>query len=81
MPITKKIAISVDEKIIKRVDRLVERKIFPNRSKAFQIAVEEKINRFDKIRLATESAKLNKVEEQDLSDEGLSEDYKEWPEY
>jgi metal-responsive CopG/Arc/MetJ family transcriptional regulator len=78
---TTKIAISIDSKILTKVDKLVEKKVFSNRSKAIQIAVEEKITKIDKNRLAKESAKLNKNEEQSLSEEGIAGDFSEWPEY
>ena len=55
--------------------------MFANRSKAIQKAIEEKISKLDKSRLAIESAKLNKAEEQQLSEEGLKTDLTEWPEY
>ncbi len=81
MATTAKIAISIDKKILNRIDRLVEKKMFTNRSKAIQTAIEEKILKLDKSRLAIESAKLNKAEEQQLSEEGLRTDLTEWPEY
>ena len=81
MAIKAKIAISIDKKVLGRIDKLVEKKMFANRSKAFQTAIEEKMSKFDKSRLAIESAKLNKAEEQQLSEEGLKTDLAEWPEY
>jgi metal-responsive CopG/Arc/MetJ family transcriptional regulator len=81
MATTAKIAISIDKKILNRIDRLVEKKMFTNRSKAIQIAIEEKISKLDKSRLAVESAKLNKAEEQQLSEEGSQTDLSEWAEY
>ena len=78
---TTKIAISIDTKVLNKVDKLVEKKVFSNRSKAIQIAVEEKITKIDKSRLARESAKLNKDEEQSLSEQGIAGDFSEWPEY
>ena len=81
MATTAKIAISIDKKILNRIDKLVEKKMFANRSKAIQTAIEEKISKLDKTRLAVESAKLNKEEEQTLADEGLKADFDEWPEY
>jgi metal-responsive CopG/Arc/MetJ family transcriptional regulator len=80
MPTTK-IAISIDKLLVQKIDQLVYKHIFPNRSKAIQQAVEEKINRFDKIRLARECSKLNTDFEQSLAEEGLKEDFEEWPEY
>ena len=38
-----KIAITLDEKTLKRLDRLVKGQLFPNRSRAIQLAVEEKL--------------------------------------
>lgn len=81
MATTTKIAISIDKKVLSRIDRLVEKKLFTNRSKAFQTAIVEKISKLDKSRLAIESAKLNKAEEQQLSEESLKMTLTEWPEY
>jgi len=40
--------------MLKRLDGLVHRRFFPSRSKAIQDALEEKLKRIDKSRLATE---------------------------
>lgn len=76
-----KIAITIDQNVLSRVDRLVNQHIFPNRSRAFQEAVEDKLKRLDRNRLAKECAKLNPAFEKSLAEEGLSEELKEWPEY
>jgi Arc/MetJ-type ribon-helix-helix transcriptional regulator len=76
-----KVAISLDESILERIDKLVESAIFPNRSRAIQEAVEEKLARLERSRLARECAKLDPVFEKALAEEGLSEDASEWPEY
>jgi metal-responsive CopG/Arc/MetJ family transcriptional regulator len=76
-----KIAISLDESTLERLDQLVEKAVFPNRSQAIQEAVEEKLARLDRSRLARECAKLDPVFEKALAEEGLSEDSSEWPEY
>jgi metal-responsive CopG/Arc/MetJ family transcriptional regulator len=76
-----KVAISIDEEVLKRLDRLVEERKFPSRSKAIQEAVEEKLQRLDRTRLARESAKLDPVFEQKLADEALAGDFEEWPKY
>ena len=81
MATTMKIAISIDKRVLNRIDRLVENRIFTNRSRAIQTAIEEKISKLDKSRLAVESAKLNKAEEQQLSEESSQTDLTEWPEY
>ena len=76
-----KVTISIDQKLLKKVDRLVEGHVFHSRSAAIQAAVEEKIIRIDKSRLARECAKLDKAFEQSLADEGLAAEIEEWPEY
>ena len=76
-----KVAISIDEALLKRVDRLVKAKTFESRSQAFQRAVEEKLSRLDKTRLARECAKLDPKLEKSLADETLKSALKEWPEY
>jgi len=81
MATTTKIAISIDKRVLNRIDRLVENRTFVNRSRAIQTAIEEKISKLDKSRLALESAKLNKTEEQQFSEESSKTDLTEWPEY
>jgi len=78
---TLKVAITLDEKTLTKLDRLVKAHIFPNRSKAIQEAVAEKLNRIDRRRLARECAKLDPDFEKRLAEEGLSEELAEWPEY
>jgi hypothetical protein len=43
--------------------------------------VSEKLLRMKRTRLAEESAKLETVVERKISDEGLTEDMRQWPEY
>ncbi len=76
-----KVAISLDEGILTRLDRLVRQRAFPNRSKAIEQAVKEKLERLDRSRLARECAKLDPAFEKALADEGLSGELAEWPEY
>ncbi len=76
-----KVAISLDESTLNRLDKLVQKQVFPNRSQAIQEAVAEKLARIEKSRLAQECAKLDPVFEKALAEEGLSEDLAEWPEY
>jgi metal-responsive CopG/Arc/MetJ family transcriptional regulator len=78
---TAKIAITIEESLLQRVDRLVKSKVFPNRSKAFQQAVEDRIARLDRSRLARECAKLDPKYEKSLAEEGLSGEIDEWPKY
>jgi metal-responsive CopG/Arc/MetJ family transcriptional regulator len=76
-----KVAISMDPRLLRRLDKLVERQIFQSRSEAIQKAVVEKLERLDRSRLARESAKLSPKHEQRMADEGLNQDLTEWPEY
>jgi metal-responsive CopG/Arc/MetJ family transcriptional regulator len=76
-----KIAITIDDKILRRLDLLVQSNVFPNRSKAIQEAIEDKLIRLDKTRLAQECAKLNRSFEQAIAEEGLSSELEEWPQY
>jgi len=76
-----KIAISLDEATLQRLDRLVAEDMFPNRSQAIESAVAEKLQRLDRGRLARECARLDPDFEKALADEGLSDDVAEWPEY
>ena len=76
-----KIAITIDNKILKRVDLLVKSNLFPNRSKAIQEAVAEKLKRLEKNRLAMECEKLDPEFEQSLAEEGFTAELEEWPEY
>ena len=80
MPVAK-IAITIDENLLKKIDLLVKEKVFPNRSKAVQDALLEKFERADRNRLASECAKLDPRFEQQLADEGLKLELDEWPEY
>ncbi len=76
-----KIAITLENNMVKRIDMLVKSKFFPNRSKAIQEAVAEKLRRIEKSRLAQECAKLDPEFEQSLAEEGFTSELEEWPEY
>jgi len=76
-----KIAITLESGMLAEVDALVEKHIFPNRSRAIQEAVKEKLSRLNHSLLAQECAKLDPEYEKAMADEGLTEDLTEWPEY
>lgn len=76
-----KIAITVDERILDRLDRLVKDRVFPNRSKAIQGALEEKLERLERNSLARECEKLDPASEMALAEEGMNEVLEQWPEY
>ena len=76
-----KIAITLDQYSISRLDHLFHENIFMNRSQAIQEAVDEKIERLERNRLAKECAKLDPAFEKAMAEEGLNEDLSEWPKY
>ena len=78
---TAKVAVTLDESTLVKLDRLVKDHVFPNRSKAVQEAVSEKIDRIEKRRLAQECAKLDLSFEKELAEEGMSKEFDTWPEY
>lgn len=76
-----KIAISLSDDVLDRLDRLVAAKVFPSRSRAIESAVSESLTRLGRGRLSREAAKLDRDAEQALAEEGLSQDRRAWPEY
>ncbi len=80
MPVAK-IAISMKERTLRQLDRLVKEKAYRTRSEAIEKAVEEKLGRLERSRLARECAKLAPREETALVNLGLEADSAEWPEY
>jgi metal-responsive CopG/Arc/MetJ family transcriptional regulator len=78
---TTKVAVTIDSELLAELDQLVSQQVFPNRSKAIQEALADKLGRMRRRRLARESAKLNLVEEQAFAEEGIDEDMAQWPKY
>jgi metal-responsive CopG/Arc/MetJ family transcriptional regulator len=78
---TAKVAITMDEGLLKQVDRLVSTRVYPNRSRAIQDAVADKLRRMDRGRLARECAKLDRTFEQAMAEEGVGGEVDQWPEY
>lgn len=76
-----KIAISIDNLQLKKIDHYVDQKIFKNRSQAFQLSIEQVLQHLEHSRLAAECSKLDVQFEQDLADVGLNEDLESWPKY
>jgi Arc/MetJ-type ribon-helix-helix transcriptional regulator len=76
-----KVAISLDQQTLERLDQLVRNKTFTNRSQAIEAAVEEKLQRLNRVRLAQECKKLDPASEKELAEEGFSEELSRWPEY
>ena len=76
-----KIAITLDEKIVDRIDRLVEQETFSNRSQAIEIALREKLQRFDRTRLVRELTKIDVDQEKALAEEGIAAEVNQWPDF
>src|SRR5205823_824833 len=72
-----RITITVDERVLAEVDRLVREGSFASRSLAIEVGVKEWLRHS---RLAREAAKLDRAEEQALAEEGYAGEG-EWPEY
>lgn len=73
-----KVAITLDERLLRTVDRWVKQGRYPNRSQAIQAAIREKMERSQRSRLADELAKLDPKEEQALANEKFAGEA--WPE-
>ena len=69
-----KIAISIDQGVLGRIDDLVRTKRFRSRSEVFQTAISAQLARLDDDLLARECGKLDPSEEQSFADIGLSTD-------
>lgn len=80
MPKTK-VAITLDTALLGRVDELVARREFRNRSQAIETALAEKLARAGRTRLARECARLDPADERALAEEGLAGSADSWPEY
>ncbi len=80
MPKTK-VALTLDRDLLDRVDELVARQRFRNRSQAIETAIAEKLARLAHTRLASECAKLDPSEEKRLAEEGLAGSRETGPEY
>ena len=78
---TTKVAITIEKGLLKRLDRLVKARAFPNRSRAIQDAVSDKLARMEHRRLAEECSKLDKRFEQAMAEEGMNSEIDAWPEY
>jgi len=76
-----KVAVTLDAETLEKLDQLVRRKKFPSRSQAIQEAVEEKLERLERSRLARECAKLDPDFEKSMAEEGMPEELGSWPEY
>ena len=79
--LTTKVAITIEQDLLAELDKLVAERVFPNRSKAVQQAVQEKLARMRRTRLAAECAKLDPQFEQAVAEQGMAWELETWPEY
>ncbi|HZY40527.1 MAG TPA: ribbon-helix-helix domain-containing protein [Anaerolineae bacterium] len=76
-----KIAITLDPRLVAQLDQLVARQVYANRSQAIQAAIQDKLAKLSRSRLARECAKLDPHEEQALAEEGMDQELATWPAY
>jgi metal-responsive CopG/Arc/MetJ family transcriptional regulator len=76
-----RIGVTLDQSILKKLDRLVRQRCFPSRGAAIREAIQEKVQRVSRRRLARECTKLDPFEEQRLAEVGFAKDVRDWPEY
>jgi metal-responsive CopG/Arc/MetJ family transcriptional regulator len=76
-----KIAITIERDTLTRLDRLVQERRYPNRSRAIQEALDEKIQKLERNRLSDELDKLNPDEEKAFAEEGMGIEDAQWPIY
>lgn len=79
--VKRKIAITLDDDIVRRIDTFIREQSHSSRSKAVEQAVREKLSRLERSRLAREASKLDPAFERSLAEEELSHDQSEWPKY
>jgi len=77
MPTTK-IAISMDAEAVRRVDELVANSSYPSRSRVIQEAVQDKLARLSRSRLAEQCALLTPASEQELAEEFTADELEAW---
>jgi len=78
---TAKIAITISEPTLLKLDRLVKERRYPNRSRAIQEALEEKISRLERNRLAEALQCIDPVAEKQDAEEGMFDEVDTWPIY
>ena len=66
-----KIAITLEEDLVKEIDRWVSEGQYPSRSKAVQETLKEKITNWRRKRIIEEVSKLNPKEEQAMAEEAI----------
>ncbi|MBI2927185.1 MAG: ribbon-helix-helix protein, CopG family [Verrucomicrobia bacterium] len=76
-----KVAVAMDEALLRKLDGLVRARVFESRSQAIRTAVVEKVRKIDRRRLARECAKLDPTFERMLAEERMDQEATAWPAY
>lgn len=76
-----KIAITISEPTLLKLDRLVKERKFPNRSRVIQEALEEKLSKLEQTRLAEALQHIDPVTERIEAEEGMQHEVASWPTY
>lgn len=78
---TTKVAVTIETSLLTELDQLVAQRLFPNRSKAIQAALQDKLAHMRRTRLARECAKLDAHEEHTVAEQGMEQELATWPVY
>lgn len=76
-----KIAITLEQGLLDRLDALVSKQVFRNRSQAIQDAIRGRLDHYFRSSLIRECEKLDPNYERAMADEGLQMDLEQWPTY
>ena len=76
-----KIAISIDDQLLAKLDGFIALNKFKTRSQAIQLAVQNTVDSLDHKRLIDACMQLDMDTERTLADQGLKKDLEEWPEF
>ena len=77
---TAKVAISLDQSVLKKLDSLVKQGVFENRSSAIQEALSDRLKLVTRQQFEQECQKLSQDDEKGFANETLSAETS-WPEY
>ena len=78
MPNTR-VTITLDEEMVSQLDKLVKHGVFASRSKAIQVALEEKLSQIQKVRLSRDYLKLDQVFDKDITERRRRSTDDDWP--
>ena len=76
-----RITFTIDDRLVKKIDRLVEKNVYPSRGKMIQEAVAEMIVKLDTCRLARECANVDPQYERAIAEECVRIVNEIWVEY